>query len=311
MIKLGTATSTAIATPDPVQTADPAATATTLAATVSRVPLFDAGATTRRLAADALRDSSACWFGVGLSGRCPSRGVPVDILQMVLAQEIVRRSLGLRQSFALIADNNAWIAGQPAREVAATRERVAWTLAAVARQFRMPLQVVPATALASFQQQRALSERVRAANPYMALQVAQMHLMRSAGAGVKIGWAVRGFSNDERSFDDLHDRNFAPRLAYVYTRGGRSLSTARPRCSPYVCESPADRLLLEPGERIAAKLDRFGHDRRHPLVRGYRRLLAHVARAHRQVVGPHHPWAPEERIQWIIDQLADLPLARR
>ena len=255
------------------------------------------------LSADALRSSHASWFGVGLAGRWPSQGVPVDILQMVFAQEIVRRSLGLSRSFALIADRNACAAGQPAAAIAAAKERLEWTLLAVARQFRFPLEVLPATALASPRQARVLVEKVPAPNPYVAEQVAQMQIMRLAGAGVKIGWAVRGFHNDERRFDHLHDRSFPARLAYIYTRGGRSLSAARPRCSPYVCERRDDRLLLEPGERLAAKLDRFGRDRRHPLVRGYRRLLARLARAHRQLVGPDRPWAPEERIQSIVDRL--------
>jgi hypothetical protein len=240
---------------------------------------------------------------VGLSGRYPSQGVPVDILQMVFAQEIVRRSLGLRRSFVLIADSNARAVGHPPAEIAAAKERLEWTLLALAQQFGFPLEVLATTSLAGQLRVPILREGVHAANPYAAQQVEQMQLMRLAGAGVKIGWAVPGFENDERPFDRLHDRSFPARLAYIYTRGGRSLNPSQPRCSPYLCEHRADRLLLEPGERIAAKLDRFGRDRRHPLVRSYRRLLAHLARAHRQLVGPDRPWMPEERIQSIVDRL--------
>jgi hypothetical protein len=286
---------------------DPAAALSSLSSAVARVPLFEAAPTHDRLAADALSESKASWFGVGLSGRRPSQGVPIDILQMVLAQEIVRRSLHFRRSFVLIADRNACAAGHPPLEIAAARRRLERTLAAVAQQFGFPLEVVPAAALASPREEAALADRVTAPTRYAAMQVAQMELMRNAGAGVKIGWAVRSFRNDERHFDDLHDRTFPARLSYVYTRGGRSLSLSRPRCSPYICESRVDRLLLEPGERIAAKLDRFGGDRRHPLVRGYRRLLARLARAHRQLVGPDRPWAPEERLQSIIDRLPPSP----
>lgn len=274
-----------------------------LATALASVPLFELSATSRGIAADALRYSDASWFGVGLCGRYPSQGVPVDILQMVLAQEIVRRSLGLRRSFVLIADSNAYAAGHSPTAIAAAKERLEWTLQAVSRQFHFPLEVLSATSLEGRLQTRALTGPLNTPNPYVAQQLAQMQIMRLAGAGVKIGWAVRGFHNDERRFDHLHDRSFGPRLAYIYTRGGRSLCASRPRCSPYVCESRADRLLLEPGERLATKLDRFGRDRRHPLVRGYRRLLAHLARAHRQLVGPNRPWAPEARIQSIVDQL--------
>lgn len=272
-----------------------------LAAAVTGVPLFESSAMAGSFDDDALCESSACWFGVGLSGRCLSQGVPVDLLQLILAQEVVRRSLGLRHSLVLIADSNACAAGHSPIAIAAARERLEWTLRTIARQFRFPLEVLSATSLEVPLRARSLLRRVHTDNPYVARQVAQMQLMRQAGAGVKIGWAVRGFDNDERPFDRLHDRSFSARLAYVYTRGGRSLSASRPRCSPYICEDRAHRLLLEPSERIGAKLERF--DRRHPLVRGYRRLLAYLARAHRQLVGPDRPWAPEERIQAIVDRL--------
>jgi hypothetical protein len=270
---------------------------------VERVPLFECSAMGSGLCADALYSSNASWFGVGLSGRYPSLGVPVDILQMVFAQEIVRRSLDLPRSFVLLADSNAYAAGHEPSAIATAKKRIEWTLLALARQFRFPIEVLSAASLATPIQTHRLMDRVCAPNSYVAHQVAQMQLMRRSGAGVKIGWAVRGFHNDERRFDHLHDRSFPSRLAYIYTRGGRSLSAARPRCSPYVCESRGDRLLLEPGERIASKLDRFGRDRRHPLVRGYCRLLAHLARAHRLLVGPNRPWRPEERIQSIVDRL--------
>jgi hypothetical protein len=274
-----------------------------LAAAVTTMPIFETFAMRDGLPTDALRNSSASWFGVGLSGRYPTQGIPIDILQLVFAQEVVRRTLDLRRSFVLIADSNACAAGHSPALIAAVKERLEQTLLAIARQFNFPLEVLSATSLAGPLRERDLIERVQAPNPYVAEQVAQMQLMRLAGAGVKIGWAVRGFHNAERRFDDLHDRSFSAPLAYIYTRGGRSLSSLRPRCSPYICECRADRLLLEPGERLAAKLDRFGRDRRHPLVRGYRRLLARLARAHRQLVGPDRPWAPEERIQAIVDRL--------
>jgi len=274
-----------------------------LTTAVSTIPLFESSAMSQGLHTDALDGCSSSWFGVGLSGRSPSRGVPIDILQMVFAQEVVRRALGLRRSFVLLADSNACAAGHPLSAITAVKERFEWTLLSLARQFRFPLEVLSAATLGSPLHSLLLARRVETPSAYVAQQVVQMQIMRQAGAGVKIGWAVRGFDNDERRFDRLHDRSFQARLAYIYTRGGRSLSAARPRCSPYVCENRADRLLLEPGERLEAKLDRFGRDRRHPLVRGYRRLLAHLSRAHRLLVGPDRPWAPEKRIQSIVDQL--------
>jgi hypothetical protein len=274
-----------------------------LAAAVTTVPLFETFAMRDGVATEALRESSASWFGVGLSGQGPTQGVPIDILQLVFAQEVVRRSLDLQRSYVLIADSNACAVGHAALTIGAAKERLERTLRAVARQFHFPLEVLCGTNLAGPLRERALLERVQAPNPYVAQQVAQMQLMRLAGAGVKIGWAVRGFLNDERRFDCLHDRSFSAPLAYIYTRGGRSLNSLQPRCSPYICECRTDRILLEPGERLNVKLDRFGRDRRHPLVRGYRRLLARLARAHRQLVGPDHPWAPEERMQAVVDGL--------
>ena len=246
--------------------------------------------------------TEACWLGVGLSGRRPSYGVPVDVLQMVFAQEIVRRRLGLGRSIILVADSNARAVGFSRGELGRVQARLRWTLEAVVAQFGFPVEVIAASSLAAEAEEHLFAARAEAPNPYVALQMAQTELMRRRGAGVKIGWAMPGFDNDERHFDTQHDRVFGQPLVYVYTRGGHSLNPERPRCCPYVCENREDRLLLEPGENLERKLGRAGGPR-NPLVRSYRKLVARLARAHRELVGPNRPRRPEARLQAIIDQL--------
>lgn len=251
----------------------------------------------------AVHEAQSTWLGVGLRGRSPSRGLPVDVLLLVFAQETLRRRLGLRQSHILVADSNARAAGDDELAVERLRARVLDTLSTVCDSFGFPVTVFAASEIPEAPRLAADATAMDASlDPYVRLQLAQMERMRQIGATVKIGWALPGGGFDERHFDELYRRQYRHPLAFVYTHGGRSLSRERPRSCPYACDRPADRLLLERGEDIAGKLAL--HARRDPdLVSAYRRLLARLARAHRRLVGPDRGIPPVARLQAILDSL--------
>lgn len=245
--------------------------------------------------------AKSTWFGVGISNGHASRGLPVDVLAMVFAQEMVRRALGQTHSRILIADTNAWRSGVDelaAHRVAATVERV---LTAVVESFGFPIRVFRASAHPRADEMEALAQRLDAPNPYVAEQMAQMELMRREGSTIKVGWRLSRSAFDESYFDAQFDRNFESLPIYLYTIGGRSLSSKRPRACPYLCDEPKSRVLLQRGENVRAKL---GADR--PASRGYRRLLAKLARAHDRLVGGLDPRRPEETVQAIIDDLPEV-----
>jgi hypothetical protein len=245
--------------------------------------------------------AASTWFGVGISNHHPSRGLPVDVLVMVFAQEMIRRALGQGHSRILVADTNALRSGIDELAVRRVAGAVQRTLESVTRDLGFPTRVFKASTHPQAEAIGALADRLEASNPYAAEQMAQTELMRREGSTIKVGWRLSRSAFDESSFDAEFDRNFAQGPMYLYTIGGRSLDPRRPRACPYLCADPDRRILLQRGENVRAKLRDDG-----ATERGYRRLLAKLARAHERLVGGLDPKRPEDTVQAIIDRLPEV-----
>jgi hypothetical protein len=267
-------------------------------ALVSRQELFARRVAEPRLDSEGLGRSEAIWFGVGLSSGDVSRGVPVDVLVLVYAQELLRRELGYGESRILVADTNALGDGIAQLPVHRARTRAERTLRSVIATLGFPAVVLRASEVDG--EAEAIVRDVDAPNPYVARQIGQTEVMRRRGAAVKLGWALSGVSHDEVYFDRLYHRAFGAGVSFVYTTGGRTLNPRRPRACPYLCVAPDDRLLLRPNEDLAAKLARAPK----PMARGYHRLLAKLARAHHRLTGERYQ-SPEELIQRLVDALPE------
>ncbi len=243
--------------------------------------------------------SHAAWFGVGRAGSGQlSRGLPLDVLGLVYAQETVRRTLGWSRSAVLVADSNATAAG--ADPLVARRQGVLvqQLLRQVCARLGFPVDI---TLTSSIGRPEALPgfDRLRALPPYIAHQLAQTERMHQRGLALKVGWAWRGALQDERYFDDLHRREYGHRIAAVYTAGGTTLDPRRPRACPYVCSEPAMRLLLRPREDLERKLataSRTGAAR-------YQRLVGKLSRAHCRLVGIPRPRRSITPLQDLLDDL--------
>lgn len=275
-----------------------------LAELIASQELFSRGARQRHAPSSShAPGGAACtWFGVGVSNGSPTRGLPVDVLVMVLAQEMVRRTMGHRRSRILVADTNALRSGfdeLAVRRVAANAER---TIDALTRAWGFPVEVFRAS---THPRQIEITEIARGLagshNPYVAEQLAQMEMMRREGATIKLGWTLSSSAHDEASFDTRFTRAFPTSPTFVYTIGGRTLDPRRPRACPYLCDDPATRVLLARGEDVRAKLADDS-----PATRGYRRLLGKIARAHARLVGGLDPRCPEDTVQAIIDRLPEV-----
>ncbi|MEM7154802.1 MAG: hypothetical protein AAF799_18270 [Myxococcota bacterium] len=255
-----------------------------------------------RLETAALAEADTAWFGVGVTtAGALSRGLPLDVLGLVYAQEMVRRALGWSSSLILVADSNAQASGQDALAVRRKAVQVERRLNEVIECLGFPVDVCLSSTLG----RRDLPglQRLDGLPPYVAHQLAQTERLRRQGAGLKIGWAWPGAFQDERYFDDLHAREYGERIASVYITGGSTLSPRRPRACPYLCGTPEARLLLEPTEPLSAKLARAPRIAR----QRYERLLGKLSRAHCRLTG-----APRERSGAAVLQrlLDELPCAR-
>ncbi len=265
---------------------------------VTRQELFARRVAEPRIDHAGLERSEAVWFGVGLSSGDVSRGLPADVLVLVYAQEMLRRELGYAESRILVADTNALGDGIAQLPVHRARARAERTLRSVVSTLGFPVTVLRASEVDG--EADSIVRDLDAPNPYVARQIGQTEVMRRRGAGVKLGWSLSGVMHDELYFDELYDRAFGAGVSFVYTTGGRTLNPRRPRACPYLCAEPDERLLLRPGERVQAKLEEAAR----PMARGYRRLLAKLARAHHRLKGERYK-TPEELLQSIVDALPE------
>jgi hypothetical protein len=248
----------------------------------------------------ALRSTQSTWFGVGVAADDASCGLPVDVLILVFAQEMVRRQLGLAKSSILIADSNACNAGVPRLDVHRAASLAQAPLEALVDLFGFPVDIRRSSSLAPASEVERKQEALGIDNGYVAQQLVQTEIMRTRGAGVKVGWALSACTYDETYFDRLYRSRFGDQVTFAYTIGGRTLNPQRPRACPYLCREPKDRLLLGTRENSVRKLY---NDAASPAVRGYRRLIGKLARAYHHLTGDD-PGTPESFLQFVVDASA-------
>jgi hypothetical protein len=276
------------------------AQAAALTALLHRQELFLRGADWAHcLPPEGLSRAHTAWFGVGVTTSAGlSHGLPVDVLGLVYAQELVRRALGWERSLVVVADSNAQAAGADPLAVRRVAVQVERRLRHVVATLGLPVDVRLTSTLGRPSTLPGFS-RLGALPPYVAHQLAQTEHLRQHGAGLKLGWAWPGALQDERYFDDLHARELKTRIASVYVSGGTTLDPLRPRACPYVCSDPAARLLLHPGEELERKLARAPGVAR----QRYERLLGKLVRVHCHLTGAPRPRRATEPLQDLVDAL--------
>jgi hypothetical protein len=244
-----------------------------------------------------LAHATATWFGVGVAADSASCGLPVDVLILVFAQEMVRRELGHPKSAILIADSNACDAGVPRLDVHRAAASAQAPLEALIDCFGFPVEIRRASTLAPASEIESKQAALEIDNGYIAQQLVQTEIMRERGAGVKVGWALSACTYDETYFDRLYTSRFGHRVSFTYTIGGRTLNPQRPRACPYLCREPRERLLLGSPENAVRKLY---EDTSASAAKGYQRLLGKLARAYRHLTG-NDPGTPESFLQFVVD----------
>ncbi|MEM6370015.1 MAG: hypothetical protein AAGD10_15445 [Myxococcota bacterium] len=239
----------------------------------------------------------AVFMGIGLcSARALSRGLPIDVLQMLLAAERLRVEVGAPTTVVLVADQHAEL---NAFEPEAIRRRADVTVRTLLRvRARLGLSglcVLRASSLASDPLYRQLLEdaRVRAgarANAYalrQAVDVAYMH--RALDGIIKLGWVlsrqrVHGTNLDEVAFDQWVQDWTCATPAFAYTASGRVLDDRAPKAAPYVEVSPSRRVMLDPREDVAAKLAGAAVSR--STLNGVKNQLRTLAQSYTRMVEP-------------------------
>ena len=268
-----------------------------LASLANRQELFARRQYEPVISPQSLESATSTWFGVGVAANDASRGLPVDVLILLFAQEMVRRELGLGRSSILIADSNACNAGVPRLDVHRAASLAQAPLEALVDRLGFPVDICRSSSLAPASEVERQQEALDIENGYVAQQLVQTEIMRKLGAAVKVGWALSACTYDETYFDRLYTNRFGNQVTFAYTIGGRTLNPQRPRACPYLCREPRDRMLLGTKENAVRKLYT---DAASPALRGYRRLIGKLARAYQHLTGDD-PGTPESFLQFVVD----------
>jgi len=239
------------------------------------------------------------WAGIGLCSTRLSPALPVDALALLCGLERTRRALGARMAWCLLADSNAQAVGFDPGAVEAAAARTETVLRSVCRQLGFPVQCIRGSEVEA----SPLPPTLRTLPPYEAHQLAQMRAMARRGAAVKVGWRLSSSARDEAYFDRLYRAHVGPvDLAFVYTIGGRTFDSRRPRACPYVVTDPGARMLLRRGERVLERLDRErARDPR--AARGYTKLVRKIGRELATLAGHRPHRCPEVHVQSVLDAL--------
>lgn len=232
--------------------------------------------------------------GIGLcSGTTVSRGLPIDVLGLLLSAESLRRTIGARWVTVLVADEHARRAGADPLAVARQTRVVTTLLARCIRCELLPcLEVLRAGRLHHERSyQRVLADVERRAHDddgdYLRRQLADMHWLASLPGGtLKLGWALDDrdceHRRDEVAFDQRYRQLCGNDLGFVYCKPGRTLDPLRPKASPYIVLSPRQRVLLEPAEASLEKVDAAPRE----AARGVKHLLRAIIRVANQTWSP-------------------------
>lgn len=226
-------------------------------------------------------------FGMGGGSKTLNKGFPIDILNMVLTGEKLRRALGLGRCRVICANGITY--GNIPKSSEFSKEGIDRVLSTerdllqllverfgIADHWDIFLEtdierIIGRELKEEYDQIIADAEKVPfIGGHHYAIEMAQMHsLINQEKGGVKLGWFMRhiekkrGYIMDEQPFDArytmyLAHRGLPNKTSIPYVHAGVKLlpgvSGLVNKSAPYICYEPEDRILLRPTEDPARKL---------------------------------------------------------
>ncbi len=237
---------------------------TKLAACIEQDPLIERRASLAGLRHCKHRPNTAL-LGIGVCAPTTmSRGVPLDLLGVVLPAESIRRAAGADELILLIADSHAEASGHAPALVETQANAIAAALDRLRAVCRLDaIRTVYASSYSSSAQYRSILAHVRRVTPpgseYVQRQLADILFWQGQRQHLlKVGWALPqsplGGRRDEVAFDRALYKAGGRDVGFAYCRPARALNDRAPRVSPYVVRNPAHRLLLTPTDDARDKL---------------------------------------------------------
>jgi hypothetical protein len=236
--------------------------------------------------------------GVGLCDhQGASRGVPFDLLGLLLPAEMVRRAVLATRLVVLIADEHALRSGISARAIDRQVDELGRVLVLLRRALGLKqMRSVRASQIHRDFAYDSLLQTVsrrsgRGDNEYMRRQLADVeYFHRLFGGALKVGWTVGGNlaldrQRDEVAFDTRFRQVVGDHVPFVYCKAGRTFLEGRPKASPYVVRNPQARLLLRSDEQLSPKLQQARIEASSGTINGVCRHVKLITRLYWQIAG--------------------------
>lgn len=269
----------------------------TLKRLIQQNPLIDRSST--RLAG--ILPAPQLFFGVGLCNRrMLSTGFPVDVLELILVSELVGAV-----KHVLIADLHAGLNGFDAVEINLIAQRWRNILHRLIANLGLSnWEIHMASEISHCKEYRKAFDLVSDDNEYVRQELADMMwFWRVLGIRLKVGWALNGSADSsETAFDQKFQRHVSVPLNFLYLVPGRTFDPKRPRASPYFCENPDARVLLDCGEDVAHKIAQARGMFGTTAVNAYINFLNDLARLFDKVTGLLEKGPIEQRIQQMLER---------
>ncbi|MFC1790368.1 hypothetical protein ACFLZP_02720 [Patescibacteria group bacterium] len=253
--------------------------------------------------------NGSVFFGTGICTQSQlSIGLPFDFLGMLLMSESLRQVIGLRQIFHQIADTHALTNdfGQDKVKEAAFLLKKKCEL--INRNLGLGhVQVFLASQLPNDSLRKKLSSQVAKAkvNEYVKKEVVDIEWFRQTHqVCLKIGWTIQSseaeLGNDERVFDQAHQKTFGKPISFVLLKPGRTFDKSRQKVSPYISIPGEKRLMLTKDEPVKEKIKQFSQGWEDDHWGGTRKHLRFITRLFEQLFGSLTGLSLEEKIGFII-----------
>ena len=257
---------------------------------IAKHPVMEEALTRARLNCfTRFEENPPLYFGVGGGSRMLCRGLPFDILAMILAGEKLRRELGLEKCYIILADRITstnigkadFTEGGINRVLTGEKE----LLEIVLRKFGIEdhwlsfletgFKEVLGESLYKVYEETisdADSAPFMGGHHYAEETAITEALVNQEKGGIKLGWFIRnppkigghfGYVMDEQPFDArflLYTayKDLPNRVSFAYTKAGVRLFPGKTglleKAAPYLCYYPENRILLRPKEDPVKKL---------------------------------------------------------
>lgn len=247
-----------------------------------------------------LKEKVPAYLGVGVCSRDGlSCGLPVDVLSMILAAELVGT-----EKYVLIADEHAKSNGFGEGNVKKVASLYSGVLSGVIENLGLSgWKVLLGSDVGQRVDYQDFLKSIEEKNSYVKRELADMVWFAEHGVKLKVGWSKDGRPDFGECFFDNKYRELGMNgLFFLYVNSGRTFNPEKPFSAPYFSDNADNRIMLRSGEDVGSKIlsaeKRFGKKG----ISGYIHFLSDLMDLYDCVISQVNERKLENRLQSVIDR---------